>query len=57
MKSSKKCKFIWKDKEYIGRIVPVEKYGFPYSVVTDDGTEFDAPLSEIDFIVDDLEYE
>jgi len=57
MKSGQKCRFIWKDKEYVGRIVPVENYGFPYSVVTEDGTEFDAPLSEIDFIIDSLEYE
>ena len=57
MKSGKKCKFIWKDKEYIGRIVPFEKYGYPYSVVTEDGTEFDAPLSEIDFIIESLDYE
>lgn len=57
MKSGRKCRFIWKEKEYVGRIVPIEKYGFPYSVVTDDGTEFDAPLSEIDFIIDSLEYE
>ena len=57
MKSGNTCRFIWKDKEYTGRIVPIEKYGYPYSVVTDDGTEFDAPLSEMDFIIDSLEYE
>ena len=56
MKSGEKCKFIWKGKEYTGRIVPVEKYGFPYSVITEDGTEFDAPLSEIDFIIESLNY-
>ena len=57
MKTGKKCRFIWKGKEYIGQIVPLEKYGFPYSVVTDDGTEFDAPLSEIEFVIDDIDYE
>lgn len=57
MKSRQKCRFIWNDKEYVGHIVEVEKYGYPYSVVTEDGTEFDAPLSEIDFIIDSLEYE
>ncbi len=57
MKTGKKCRFIWNGKEYIGQIVPLEKYGFPYSVVTDEGTEFDAPLSEIEFVIDDIEYE
>lgn len=56
MKSGEKCKFIWKGKEYTGSIVPVAKYGFPYSVVTEDGTEIAAPLSEIDFIIESLNY-
>ena len=55
MKSGRKCRFFWKDKEYVGRIKP-DKAG-KYIVVTEDGIRLDAPLSEFDFIVDSLEYE
>ena len=57
MKSGRKCKFIYKNEEFVGKLVPIEKFGYPYSVVTEDGKEIDAPLSEIDFIIDSLEYE
>ncbi len=56
MKSGRKCKFIYKNEEFVGKLVPIEKFGYPYSVVTEDGKEIDVPLSEIDFIIDSLEY-
>lgn len=57
MKSGRKCKFIYKNEEFVGRLVPIAKFGYPYSVITEDGKEINAPLSEIDFIIDSLEYE
>ena len=57
MKSGRKCDFFWNDKEYTGCIVPSEKHEFPDVIRLEDGTILDAPLSEIDFIVDSLEYE
>ena len=51
MKSGIMCKFIWKDKEYRGSIDQ------DYNIVLDNGEYLDANLTEVDFIIDSLDYE
>jgi len=54
MKSGCPCRFLWKDKEYIGRIT---WDGDKYRIITKEGQVLDADLSEVDFVVESLEYQ
>ena len=54
MKSRRHCRFLWKDREYIGWITWIDG---EYRIRTEDGEVLDADLSEIEFIIDSLEYE
>lgn len=54
MKSGSPCRFHWKDREYIGRIIWADG---EYRIKTEDGQVLNADLSETEFIIDSLEYE
>lgn len=54
MKSGQKCKFIWNEKEYMGRIVWQDNQ---YKICDDNDEVIDAKLSEVDFVVEELEYQ
>lgn len=54
MKSGRKCRFLWKDKEYTGRILWIEG---EYMIKTEEGEILDADFNEVEFIIDSLEYE
>lgn len=54
MKSRRHCRFLWKDREYTGWITWIDG---EYRIRTEDGEVLDADLSEIEFIIDSLEYE
>lgn len=53
MKSGEPCRFIWKNKEYIGRIRWKDK---KYQIELDNGDILDAELEDVDFIIDSLNY-
>lgn len=53
MKSGQKCKFIWNEREYMGRIVWRDNQ---YEIALDNGEVLDAKLDEVDFIVEELDY-
>lgn len=54
MKSGQKCKFIWQGNEYFGNLVWKEKQ---YKICLEDGKFLDAELNEVDFIVEELDYQ
>lgn len=54
MKSGTYCRFLWKDKEYIGRIIWPED---EFKIETIDNQILDADPSEVEFIIDSLEYQ
>ena len=54
MKSGRKCRFLWEGKEYVGRIIWKDN---KYRIQTDNGILPDADLSDVEFIIDSLEYE
>jgi len=53
MKSGQKCKFIWNGDEYLGRIVWREDR---FRIALDNDEVIDAELSEVDFVIDELDY-
>ena len=53
MKSGQKCKFIWNDNEYEGRIIWRDG---EYKILVDDEKVLDAEISEVDFLVEELDY-
>ena len=53
MKSRRHCRFLWKDREYTGWITWIDG---EYRIRTEDGEVLDADLSEIEFIIDSLDY-
>lgn len=53
MKSGQKCKFIWNEEEYVGRIIWRDNQ---YKIALENGEIIDAELSEVDFVVEELEY-
>ena len=53
MKSRSKCRFLWQDREYTGRIV---LSGGQYSIITEEGERLDADPGEVEFIIESLEY-
>ena len=53
MKSRRHCRFLWKDREYTGWITWIDG---EYRIKTEDGEVLDANLSEIEFIIDSLDY-
>lgn len=57
MKSGRTCDFFWNGEKYTGKIVPDNTRDYPYAIELEDGTRLDAPIAEVDFIVDSLEYE
>lgn len=56
LKSGAKCKFFWQGEEYEGTLAYTPDKEYPFSAKLLDGTVLDAPLNEIDFIVESLEY-
>ena len=53
MKSGNKCHFFWQGQEYIGQI----RYdGKEYRIRLEDGSYLEAPLEEVECIIDSLKY-
>ncbi len=53
MKSGRPCRFLWNDREYTGRILWKDGR---YRIQTEDDGLLDADLSEVEFVIESLEY-
>lgn len=53
MKSGRQCRFFWHDQEYTGRI---QYYDREYHIILEDGSELPADISEVEFVIESLEY-
>ena len=54
MKSGEPCKFIWQNKEYIGRIRWTELN--EYRIQLENGEYLDAKIEDVDFVIESLSY-
>ena len=54
MKSGEPCKFIWQNREYIGRIRWTELN--EYKIQLENGEYLDAKIEDVDFVIESLSY-